>query len=295
MSAAADWDDLPDVLSDPGPHPLDAQEDRSRLRLALRDGRIIEGLYNPMAGQHFLHCTGPDLPLTGQVEGPLQADEIAAVEVVMTRAEIHEHARELLQGPRVPGREPVTREDFEHRLQTLARAVAAVPDADWQMQIRLKRQFDACAERIALAPGKRAWMLAEARWARRSNAAPTMADLWVEPVASPSCFARPRPQDFDPDPAVRRRRVPLPPEVRADPFSVPNMLGALVGAGSGPGSPGSVIHRLSAVISRWRCRSEAALTFCCRVHAVSRAGCGGTASGAATTARPGRSATARPS
>ena len=31
----------------------------------------------------------------------------------------------------------------------------------------------------------------------------TDADLWVEPVASPSCFARPRPQDFDPDPAVR--------------------------------------------------------------------------------------------
>ncbi|MHB0727830.1 hypothetical protein ACX4MZ_10675 [Roseomonas mucosa] len=231
MSAAVDWDDLPDVLSDPGPHPLDAQEERSRLRLALRDGRIIEGLYNPMAGQHFLHCTGPGLPLIGQVEGPLQADEIAAVEVVMTRAEIHEHARELLQGPRVPGREPVTRDDFEHRLQTLARAVAAVPDADWQMQIRLKRQFEACAERIALAPGKRAWMLAEARWARRSNAPPRMADLWVEPVASPSCFARPRPQDFDPDPAVRRRRVPLPPEVRADPFSVPNMLGALVRAG----------------------------------------------------------------
>lgn len=225
------WDDLPDVLPDPAPHPLDGQEERSRLRLALRDGRVIEGLYNLVAGQHLLHCTGPGLPLMGQVEGPLRADEIAAVEVVLTRAEIREHARELLQGPRVPGREPVTRDDFEHRLQTLARAVAAVPDADWQMQIRLKRQFEACAERIALAPGKRAWMLAEARWARRSNAPPTMADLWVEPVASPSCFARPRPQDFDPDPAVRRRRVSLPPEVRADPFSFPSMLAALVEAG----------------------------------------------------------------
>lgn len=231
MSAAVDLDDLPDVLPDPEPHPLNGQEERSRLRLTLRDGRVIEGFYNPVAGQHFLHCTGPGLPLVGQVEGPIGAGDIAAFEVVMTRAEIREHARELMHGPRVPGREPVTRDDFEHRLQTLARAVAAVPDAEWQMQIRLKRQFEACAERIALVPGKRAWMLAEAKWARRSNMPPTMADLWVEPVASPSCFARPRPQDFDPDPAVRRRRVPLPAEVRADPFSVPNMLGALLGAG----------------------------------------------------------------
>ncbi|BFL66260.1 hypothetical protein [Roseomonas mucosa] len=44
-------------------------------------------------------------------------------------------------------------------------------------------------------------------------------------------MAWPRPQDFDPDPAIRRRRVPLPPKVRADPFSVPNMLAALLGQG----------------------------------------------------------------
>jgi hypothetical protein len=131
----------------------------------------------------------------------------------------------------VPGREPVTRDDFEHRLQTLARAVAALPYREWQMQIRLTRQFEACAERIQLSPGKRAWMLAEAKWARRSNMPPTMADLWVEPVASPSCFARPRPQDFNPDPALRRRRTPLPPELPSDPFSIPNMLSALIGQG----------------------------------------------------------------
>ncbi|SHK12244.1 hypothetical protein SAMN02745194_04235 [Roseomonas rosea] len=58
-----------------------------------------------------------------------------------------------------------------------------------------------------------------------------MADLWVDPVANPSCFARPRPQDFDPDPAKRRRRVPPPPAVRADPHSIPNMLAALTGRG----------------------------------------------------------------
>jgi hypothetical protein len=225
------WDEVPDVPPEPGPHPLDAHRDRSRLRLTLRDGRRIEGLYSFIAGQHFLHCTGPGLPLVGKIEGPLLTADVAGVEVVMSREAVREHARELLQGPRVPGREPVTRDDFEHRLQTLARAVAALPDREWQMQIRLTRQFEACAERIQLSPGKRAWMLAEAKWARRSNMPPTMADLWVEPVASPSCFARPRPQDFDPDPAVRRRRTPLPLELRSDPFSIPNMLSALIGQG----------------------------------------------------------------
>ena len=29
------WDEVPDVLPEPGPHPLDAHEDRSRLRLKL--------------------------------------------------------------------------------------------------------------------------------------------------------------------------------------------------------------------------------------------------------------------
>ena len=225
------WEDLPDVLPEPGPHPLDGQEDRSRLRLTLRDGRVVDGIYNLIARQHFLHRTGPGLPLVGEVEGPLLADDILAVEVVMTRAQLRERGRELLHGPRVPGREPVTRDEFAHRLQTLASAVAAVPESEWQMQIRLKRQFEACAQRIALSPGKQAWMLAEAKWARRSNAPPTMADLWVDPVANPSCFARPRPQDFDPDPAARRRRVPPPPAVRADPHSIPNMLAALTGQG----------------------------------------------------------------
>lgn len=121
----------------------------------------------------------------------------------------------------------MTRDDFEHRLQTIARAVAALPKEECQMEMRLKRQFDACAERVGLSAGKRAWMLAEAKWARRTNAPPTMADLWVEPVASPSCFARPRPQDFEPDPEVRRRRSPIPAEVRLDPKSVPNLLAAL--------------------------------------------------------------------
>lgn len=81
----APWDEMPDVLPEPGPHPLDAHEERSRLRVTLRDGRAIEGIYNLIARRHFLHCTGPGLPVMGEVEGPLLADDVATVEVVMKR------------------------------------------------------------------------------------------------------------------------------------------------------------------------------------------------------------------
>ena len=224
-----DWD-IPDLAED-APHPLEGHEAHERLRLTMHDGRVLEGAYSPAGRQHFLHRTGRDLPLIGQVDGPLQPAEIAVVEVLMTRAQVKEQARELLHGPRVPGREPETRDEFEARLQTIARAVVAVPEAEWQMQMRLRRQFDACAQRIALTPGKRAWMLAEAKWARRSNWPPTMGELWIEPVASPSCFARPRTQDFDPDPIIRRKRVSPPLQVRMDPHSIPNMLAALTARG----------------------------------------------------------------
>ena len=120
----------------------------------------------------------------------------------------------------------MTRDEHEQRLQALAGAVAAAGD-DWQRQMQLHRQFREAANRMGLAQGKRTWLLNAAAWARRSNRPPTMADLWVDAVASPSCLARPRPQDFDPDPKARRRRTALPPFVQADPFSVPNVLHAL--------------------------------------------------------------------
>ncbi len=100
-------------------------------------------------------------------------------------------------------------------------------EADWQRQMQLHRQFREAADRIGLAQGKRTWLLHAAAWARRSNAPSTMADLWVDAVALPSCLARPRPQDFDPDPRARRRRTGLPAHVASDPRSIPNMLHAL--------------------------------------------------------------------
>ena len=53
-------------------------------------------------------------------------------------------------------------------------------------------------------------------------------------MASPSCLARPRPQNFDPDPRARCRRTALAAHVRADPHSIPNMLAARGRPAPGP-------------------------------------------------------------
>ena len=206
-----------------GPDLWAACEERAVVRLTLASGQVLTGNYTSRVGLHFLHRTGRDLPLIGEVSGPYQPGDVLAVEVVRTRAQVLEDAYVRLHGERVPGREPRTRDEHEQRLQALASAVAGAND-DWQRQMQLHRQFREAADRIGLAQGKRTWLLNAAAWARRSNRPPTMADLWVDAVASPSCLARPRPQDFDPDPQARRRRTALPPHVRADPWSIPNIL-----------------------------------------------------------------------
>ena len=209
-----------------GPNLWAACEERAAVRLTLASGQTLTGHYTSRVGLRFLHRTGRDLPLMGEVTGPYGPGDVLAVEVVRTRAEVFEDAYVRLHGERVPGREPVTRDEHEQRLRVLARAVADA-EADWQRQVQLHRQFREAADWIGLAQGKRAWLLNAAAWARRSNAEPTMADVWVDAVASPSCLARPRPQDFDPDPRARRRRTGLPAHVVSDPHSIPNMLHAL--------------------------------------------------------------------
>ena len=209
-----------------GPDLWAACEERAVVRLTLASGQMLTGNYTSRVGLHFLHRTGRDLPLIGEVSGPYQPGAVLAVVVVQTHAQVLEDAYVRLHGERVPGREPVTRDEHEQRLQTLASAVAAA-GGDWQRQMQLHRQFREAADRIGLAQGKRTWLLNAAAWARRSNRPPTMADLWVDAVASPSCLARPRPQDFDPDLRARRRRTGLPAHVASDPHSIPNMLHAL--------------------------------------------------------------------
>lgn len=196
------------------------------MRVTLACGQVLTGSYTSRVGLHFLHRTGPTLPLIGEVSGPYGPGDVLAVEVVRTRAQVQDDAYARLHGERVPGREPRTRDEHEGRLQALASAVAAA-GGNAHRQRQLHRQFGEAADRIALAAGKRAWLLNAAAWARRSNHPPAMADLWIDPVASPSYLVRPRPQDFDPDPRARRQRTVLPVHVRADPWSIHNMLHAL--------------------------------------------------------------------
>jgi len=65
-----------------------ACEERSVVRLTLADGHILTGHYTSRAGMHFLHRTGRDLPLIGEVTGPYRPGDVLAVEVVRTRAQV---------------------------------------------------------------------------------------------------------------------------------------------------------------------------------------------------------------
>jgi len=95
------------------------------VRVTLADGGVLTGSYTSRVGLHFLHRTGPTLPLIGEVSGPYQPGDVLAVEVVRTRVQVLDDAYARLHGERVPGREPRTRDDHEARLQALASAVAA--------------------------------------------------------------------------------------------------------------------------------------------------------------------------
>jgi len=213
------------------PHPMRLGDCREQdvLTIVTAEGETFSGSYLTQAGMHFLSIRNPDSILLNKVIGPFTEADLKSIDIVKGRDEVLDERNDRLRGDRHPGREPVTREDYEYRLETLARAVAAA--ADGRRRDQLLRQFDDVADRIALARGKRQWMLAAGRWSMKSNSPPELGDLWMDDVASPSYIARPRPQDFDPDPVERRRRLPLPPEALSDPRSVPNVLRALKAAG----------------------------------------------------------------
>jgi len=211
------------------PCPFNGLEERCLIRLTLTNGVTLTGYYTSAADQHFLHQFGTGLSLLGQITGPYVAADIRHLDLLKTRKEVQQEGRRSLLGDPVPGREPVTRDDYEYRLQTIARAIAAAED--WQREVQLRRQFADVAQRIHLSSGKRAWIIAEAKWRQRSNEQPTLRDLSGHEMTSPSLFARPRPQDFDPDPTKRRQRVPLPVSVQIEPFAPHNILSAFKSAG----------------------------------------------------------------
>lgn len=196
--------------------------------IVTNDGETFTGSYLTQARMHFVSIKNPVSMLLNKVVGPFTDDDVKFIEIVKSRDEVLEDRHDRLRGERHPGREPVTREDYEYRLSTLARAAAA---AEGKRRDQLERQFDDVADRISLARAKRQWVLSAGRHSLKSNSPPELADLWMSDVASPSLLARPRDQDFDPDPVVRRRKLPLPPEATEDPRSVPNVLRAMKAAG----------------------------------------------------------------
>lgn len=196
--------------------------------IVTNDGDAFTGSYLTQARMHFVSIRNPVSMLLNKVLGPFTDDDVQSIDIVKGRDEVLEDRHDRLRGERHPGREPVTREDYEYRLAVLAKAVAA---AEGQRRDQLERQFNDVADRISLARAKRQWMISAGRYALKSNSPPELADIWMSDVASPSLLARPRDQDFDPDPVVRRRKLPLPPEATDDPRSVPNVIRAMKAAG----------------------------------------------------------------
>ncbi|MDG3444607.1 hypothetical protein [Nitrospirillum amazonense] len=210
-----------------GTNPFAACQGQEVIVVHTRDGRTFKGSYLTVAGMHFVHMTGPGHPAMGKVSEPFEPAEVIRVDVVRTKSQVQQDRHVRSRGEPFPGRPPVSRDDYEYRLQLLARAVTT--EADRRRKSELRHQFDDLADLIKLSSGKRAWMLAAAAWSLTSNQDPVIADLWHSDIASPSLLAKPRPQDFDPDPAVRRRREA--PTGNRPPNSVPVILGQLRAAG----------------------------------------------------------------
>lgn len=209
------------------PSPFEGVGEQDEIEVTFHSGEVLAGVYLTQVGLHFLSLRGRDLLPT--IEGPIEADAVGGVRVVRTWAEIKAARFARWRGEIVPGRAPATASDFEYRLELLARMRAQCEDQ--ARRDELERQFNDVADQIALARGKRAWLHAAAAWALKSNAPPVLADLWFADLASPSLMARPRAQDFDPDPVVRRKRAAKSLATARDPMSISGRLSALKAAG----------------------------------------------------------------
>ena len=58
------------------------------MHLTLASGQALTGHYTSRVGLHFLHRTGRDLPLVGEVTGPYGPGDVLAVEIVRTCAQV---------------------------------------------------------------------------------------------------------------------------------------------------------------------------------------------------------------
>ena len=224
--------DIPGLVEPPPPEsspgPFAGRSAGDVVRVVLREGGEVEGELLLIGGMRFVSVAGGPLG-TGRCEGPFRGDDVASLTVLRTRAEVQDDRRTRRMGEPVPGTVRRTRDGYEARLELLARLAAATADPRRRDQVEC--QFESLADEIALARTKRAWMLAVARWARHSNREPEKIDLSGGDMSMADRFQRPRPQDFDPDPVVRRRRPVRPPHVASDSRSTHNMRAALRAAG----------------------------------------------------------------
>lgn len=209
-------------------NPFEGRSDQDVLRVTFADGRAMTGSYMTMVGLHFL-TIHQGAGIIDKVEGPFDLDEIVKVEVLRTREDIFAERYERKIGERVPGKYRKTRSGYEARLRQIARIIAQTEDNTRRRE--LKAQFDEVADEIQLAKTKRSWMLCEAHHALTSNEAMRKRDLNFGDTFSLGKIQRPREQDFDPNPKVRRARVPLDERDALDPRSAHNLLKALRAAG----------------------------------------------------------------
>jgi hypothetical protein len=201
-------------------------QSQDQIEIVLTNGQTLVGAYMTQAGMHFIHAR--DGGIHGKVHGPFASSDIVSLSVLKDREAVLAERFERTRGEPVPGTVRRTRDGYEARLDTLARAAAL---ATGKRKDQIERQFNDLAEEIELAKTKRNFVLMVARWAKFSNREPTKLDLSGGDMTSAARFMRPRPQDFDPDPKIRRAAVKVPADIMADPRSPPNMLRALRAAG----------------------------------------------------------------
>ena len=214
--------DLSDALEDALPEdPFPGREDQDVLGVRMADGRHLEGSLMRMGGMAFLQVRDPSNALRPNVEGPLSRTEIVGYSVLRTREEVMAERFERARGELVPGYFVRTRDGYEARLDRLARAAAMAPST---RRRQIENQFDDVADEIKLAKTKRKWLLDVAKWYRHSNQEPTKIDLSGGCMTTAMKYERPRPQDFDPDPKIRRARIEVPDYVANDPLSTWNMI-----------------------------------------------------------------------
>ena len=186
--------------------PLSHLESQDRVRVALADGREIDGTVDLRAGMLFVIEARPRPgTLVPTCHGPLAADAVVWVTRTQTRTErLAEREARRIGAPIDVGRLRAA-SDYRRALYQLAEAKRAVPEGfeHFRRKLQIEAQFHQLADAIALAKAKRSYLLANQDPEIELSPA-----NWVHSPIDAMQFRRPLPQDFEPDATIRRRRLP---------------------------------------------------------------------------------------